>query len=51
MSFTSAIFPYINEVPPEAALHMGVLIGTLFGETIRKTYRAYLNRRLNKQKN
>jgi hypothetical protein len=45
MGFTEALLPYVAEMPPTAALHHGILIGMLFGETLRKSYRAYLNRK------
>jgi len=45
MSLLTNLLPYVSKMPPEAALHHGILIGTLFGETLRKTYRGYLNRK------
>jgi len=49
MSFLTGLLPYIEQMAPEAAFHHGILIGTMFGETFRKMYRSYLNRKQNRK--
>lgn len=38
---------YLTEMPPTGALHLGIALGALFSETVKKTVRTYQNRQSN----